>query len=550
VDTKNKQLLISIRNLKQHFPIRGKIVLKANDGVSLDIYEGETVGIVGESGCGKSTLGRTLLQLYRQTDGETIYYGRSIEDIMPEYALDIFKNLEKRCRENKADIARAEKLEEEYQALKADYAAKPDDAKRKPLLAKRVERNEAKKHANTNFLTIVHLVGGFYVADNYSEVTAVLMKYHASAIKIRVLNDEIENVQLEVDEMQYKIDKQLRGASQTKLGNLKTKLARLAGPDMDARKAVRQGFQDQLDKIRERYKGNAEFARYEEYRDEGIDLARLKYNEMRYLRKDMQLIFQDPYSSLNPRLTVGQIISEGPITHKYFKGNDDRSQEYATKVMEDCGLAPYMIHRYPHQFSGGQRQRIGIARALSVKPRFVVCDEAVSALDVSIQSQIINLLQKLKESHNLTYMFISHDLSVIKYISDRVAVMYLGHIVELSPAADLFDNPLHPYTEALLSAIPTTDVSDDKKEMIILEGDIPSPISPPQGCKFNTRCRDCMEICKEIQPDFAEITPGHFVACHKYDEFYKSVTNLVGNEPEVVLQCSDGMGGMGGRSSM
>ena len=522
-ENNTKKPLLSIRNLKQHFPIRGKIVLKANDGVTLDIYEGETIGIVGESGCGKSTLGRTLLQLYKQTDGETIYYGRSIEDIMPDYALDIFKNLEKRCRENKADLARADKLEQEYHALRDDYAAKPDPSKLKPLFAKRAERDEARKNANSDFLAIAHLVGGFYVADNYQEVTDILMKYHAAAIKIRSLNDEIEELQLDIDEMQYKVDKKLRGANQGKLDALKTKLAKLSGPDMEARKAVRRGFQDRLSKIREKYKGNAEFAKYEEYRDEGIDLARLKYKEMRYLRKDMQLIFQDPYSSLNPRLTVGQIVSEGPITHKYFKGNDDRAQEYATQIMEDCGLAPYMIHRYPHQFSGGQRQRIGIARALSVKPRFVVCDEAVSALDVSIQSQIINLLQELKESHNLTYMFISHDLSVIKYISDRVAVMYLGHIVELSSAKDLFDSPLHPYTEALLSAIPTTDVSDDKKEMIILEGDIPSPINPPQGCKFNTRCRDCMEVCKEIQPELVEIRPGQFVACHKYDDFYKSV---------------------------
>jgi len=513
--------LISIRNLKQHFPIRGKTVLKANDGVTIDIYEGETIGIVGESGCGKSTLGRTLLQLYKQTDGETIYYGRSIEDIMPEYVLDIFRNLEKRCRANKAALAHVNKLEKEYQALKDDYTLNQEESKRKLLFRKLAECNEAKKNANANFLTIVHLVGGFYVADNYQEVTDVLMKYHAAAVKIRSLNDKIGDVQLELDEMQYKLDKNLRGANGHKYNNLKVKLAKLSGPDMDGLKAVLRGFQDQLDKIREKYKDKTEFQKYEAYRDEGINLARLKYKEMRYLRKDMQLIFQDPYSSLNPRLTVGQIVSEGPITHKYFKGNDDRAQEYATKIMEDCGLASYMIHRYPHQFSGGQRQRIGIARALSVKPKFVVCDEAVSALDVSIQSQIINLLQELKESHSLTYMFISHDLSVIKYISDRVAVMYLGHIVELSPSEDLFANPLHPYTEALLSAIPTTDVSNSKKEMIILEGDIPSPVNPPQGCKFNTRCRDCMEICHELQPELIELLPGHFVSCHKYDEFYK-----------------------------
>jgi oligopeptide/dipeptide ABC transporter ATP-binding protein len=216
-------------------------------------------------------------------------------------------------------------------------------------------------------------------------------------------------------------------------------------------------------------------------------------------------------------MTVGQIIGEGVVTHNYYEKGDDRLQEYTMGVMEQCGLASYMIHRYPHQFSGGQRQRIGIARALAVKPRFVVCDEAVSALDVSIQSQIINLLQELKESQNLTYMFISHDLSVVKYISDRIAVMYLGNIVELGTSADIFASPLHPYTEALLNAIPTTEEKNES-DLYLLQGDIPSPIRPPKGCKFHTRCRYCTDICKEVTPEFLEQNPGHFVACHHKKE--------------------------------
>ena len=235
--------------------------------------------------------------------------------------------------------------------------------------------------------------------------------------------------------------------------------------------------------------------------------------EMRYLRRDLQLIFQDPYSSLNPRMTLGQIIGEGLQAHGMFKKGDPKMQDYIMEVMEKCGLAPYFIHRYPHQFSGGQRQRIGIARSLAVNPKFVVCDEAVSALDVSIQSQIINLLLDLKEQNNLTYLFISHDLSVIKYISDRIGVMYLGNMVELSTTEKLFEHPYHPYTEALLSAIPTTDV-DKKQEAIILEGDIPSPINPPKGCKFHTRCPYCTEVCEKVTPEFEEVEPGHFVACH------------------------------------
>ena len=234
---------------------------------------------------------------------------------------------------------------------------------------------------------------------------------------------------------------------------------------------------------------------------------------MRKLRSDLQLIFQDPYSSLNPRMTVGQIVGEGMVAHKYYRKNDERMQEGVIKVMEDCGLAPYFIHRYPHQFSGGQRQRIGIARSLAVQPRFVVCDEAVSALDVSIQAQIINLLQDLKEKKNLTYLFITHDLSVVKYISDRIGVMYLGNMVEIAPSDDIFAHPLHPYTEALLNAIPTTD-EDANRNPEILQGDIPSPVNPPKGCKFHTRCKYCTEICTHVAPEFEEVRPNHFVACH------------------------------------
>ena len=348
MDNNNKKALLSVRDLKQYFPVKGKknMFVKANDGISMDIYEGETFGLVGESGCGKSTLGRTILQLYPQTHGKTIYYGRAPEEILPDCAKDAEQN-------------------------------PPDGA----------------------------------------------------------------------------------------------------------------------------------------LCDGGIDLTRLKYNEMRLLRSDLQLIFQDPYSSLDPRMTVGQIIGEGLLAHKFFTRAGQEMQDYIMELMESCGLAPYMIHRYPHQFSGGQRQRIAIARSLALQPKFVVCDEAVSALDVSIQSQILNLLSDLKEKKNLTYLFISHDLSVIRYISDRIGVMYLGNLVELANVDDLFRQPLHPYTDALLKAIPTTDIDKPKSEAI-LEGDIPSPVTPPEGCKFHTRCRYATDICKQVEPVFEETAPGHHVACH------------------------------------
>ena len=247
------------------------------------------------------------------------------------------------------------------------------------------------------------------------------------------------------------------------------------------------------------------------YRD--IDLSRLSKEEMRKLRSELQIVFQDPYSSLNPRFSVGQLISEALVTHKMYARGSRQLEEYTINVMEKCGLQNYFLHRYPHQFSGGQRQRIGIARALALQPKFVVCDEAVSALDVSIQSQIINLLMDLKDSQNLTYLFISHDLSAVKFISDRVAVMYLGNIIELADSDTIFANPMHPYTNVLLEAIPTTDEAS-KKELQVIEGDIPSPVNPPPGCKFHTRCRYATDLCKTDIPTWRELRPRHWVACH------------------------------------
>ena len=237
--------------------------------------------------------------------------------------------------------------------------------------------------------------------------------------------------------------------------------------------------------------------------------------EMRAARTKMQIIFQDPFSSLSPRLPIGEIIGEAVREHNLVpKAEFD---DYVDKVMDECGLQPFQKERYPHEFSGGQRQRICIARALALNPEFVVCDEPVSALDVSIQAQIINLLKDLQEEHNLTYLFISHDLSVVEHISDTVGVMYLGNLVEYGEKKDIFANPLHPYTEALFSAIPIPD-PDAKMNRIVLEGSIPSPADPPKGCKFHTRCSKCMECCKSVEPVQREIEPGHFVACHLYDE--------------------------------
>jgi oligopeptide transport system ATP-binding protein len=331
--SKQQDVLVSVRNLKKHFPIyRGVFrrqvgAVRAVDGVSFEIYKGETLGLVGESGCGKSTAGRTILQLLDPTDGEVIF--------------------------------------------------------------------------------------------------------------------------------------------------------------------------------------------------EDKNLTRLSRGDMRRARRDMQMIFQDPYASLNPRMTVGAIVSEPLEIHGI--GNAGQRRERVEELLRIVGLNPYFVKRYPHEFSGGQRQRIGVARALATNPSFIVADEPISALDVSIQAQVVNLLDDLKSELGLTYLFIAHDLSMVRYISDRVAVMYLGRIVELSSRDKVYDHPLHPYTQALLSAIPIPDPRKEmKRQRIILEGSVPSPANPPSGCRFHPRCAYATEICVEVDPEFRNLgteAAPHRVACHHAEKF-------------------------------
>ncbi|WP_398503963.1 ABC transporter ATP-binding protein [Thermoanaerobacterium thermosaccharolyticum] len=248
-----------------------------------------------------------------------------------------------------------------------------------------------------------------------------------------------------------------------------------------------------------------------------IPVHKMNDETRRKFARKAQMIFQDPYASLNPRMTVGDIIGEGIDIHGLYTGKERRERIY--NLLELVGLNREHANRFPHEFSGGQRQRIGIARAMAIEPEFIVCDEPISALDVSIQAQIVNLLMNLQEEKGLTYLFIAHDLSMVRHISDRVAVMYLGSIAELTQSGELYTNPLHPYTQALLSAVPIPDPEvERKRERIILEGDVPSPINPPSGCRFRTRCKYAMDICSEVTPPLKEVGSGHFVACHLFDK--------------------------------
>jgi oligopeptide transport system ATP-binding protein len=245
---------------------------------------------------------------------------------------------------------------------------------------------------------------------------------------------------------------------------------------------------------------------------EDVDLAELQGGELNRMRRRMQMIFQDPYASLDPRMTVGSIVSEPLEIHRVDSGK--KRTERVRELLDLVGLNPYFISRYPHEFSGGQRQRIGIARALALQPDFIICDEPISALDVSIQAQVVNLLEDLQQQFGLTYLFIAHDLSMVRHISNRMAVMYLGKIVELAGRVELYEHPQHPYTQALISAVPIPDpVADAKRQEIILEGEVPSPANPPQGCNFSTRCPHVMDICLESEPEFKDLGSGHWVAC-------------------------------------
>ncbi|HHW98145.1 MAG TPA: ATP-binding cassette domain-containing protein [Firmicutes bacterium] len=492
----NKKVLIRIRNLTKHFPIKKKSIfqrqqlyVQANDNITLDIYEGETLGLVGESGCGKSTLGRVVLQLYPQTSGTTLYYGRTLEEFKPKYVRRVISQLPSIVTDYERLVA-----EKGQDLLTADFNSLDRSARR----------------VRSRYEDALRIAGGLVLADDLHEVARALEAEYEASTVYAPLAARLVDLEMNRDALEKLSDRTME--ENQRLADCKREIEALM-PQLNRAKQEFETKREVIEKLKERYASKEGFEQLDEMQDDGIDLSKLTASEMRELRRELQVIFQDPYSSLNPRLTVGQLISEALTAHNIFKAGSRMLEQYVLNLMDKCGLQAYTLHRYPHQFSGGQRQRIGIARALAPQPKFVVCDEPVSALDVSIQSQIINLLLDLKEQQKLTYLFISHDLSVVKFISDRVGVMYLGTLVELTTPDEIFENPLHPYTEALLEAIPTTE-DEAKKELTVIEGDIPSPINPPSGCRFHTRCKYATEHCKQVVPEWREMKPGHFVACH------------------------------------
>ncbi len=500
---KERKTLVRVKDLKKYFQVSSKTLfddatyVKANDGITLDIKEGETLGLVGESGSGKSTLGRTLLQLISQTAGTTYYYGKTLEEVAPRYVLQTIKNLEK-------DVKSLESCRIDRRKMKSQLEKAQDEAEIKKA-KQRFDEIDAK--IDNFFDTTVKIFGGLVFSEDLSITSKVVGEWYTVRGEIIKTTKNLNMEELSLSALAEKNEEnsnrgvKVKQKIQALNDQLKTQEAQLAK------------VQVKINDIRKTAVENEKYERYEARKDSGIDLTRLNEKEMRTLRTELQIIFQDPYSSLDPRMTVAQIIGEALVAHGMYKKNTQKLTDYIAEVMEESGLQSYMMHRYPHEFSGGQRQRIGIARALAVNPKFIVADEAVSALDVSIQSQIINLMKELRETRDLTYLFISHDLGVVRYLSDRIAVMYLGDIVELAATNNIFNDTAHPYTEALLGAIPTTEV-ETRGQILPLEGDVPSPVNPPSGCKFHTRCKYATEKCKVDIPEFREIRENHFVACH------------------------------------
>ena len=508
MENKDKKVLFKIRNLKKYFPLKKKgffnkgpgEYVHANESISIDIYEGETLGLVGESGCGKSTFGRTLLQIYEQTEGTTLYYGKTLEELAPEYMGKMIGKIPSKFPNYHKEL---EELNKIYEDLEKSETDEDREKKKKKAMFKRRAIEE-------EYLNMIRIAGGLLASDDLGKV-ANLLNGEYQVLKERA------KVYTAIEEFEQKSQMMVRTWDDYyKILDEDPKYKELKNKADEITKRVEEK-RVEIEAYRDTLRVKEGFDELESQLDTGIDLSELNKEEMRQLRKDLQMIFQDPYGSLDTKMTVGNIIGEGVLGHDLFKSRNEKGyNEYIQETMEKCGLAPYFLHRYPHQFSGGQRQRIGIARALALKPSFIVCDEAVSALDVSIQSQIINLLQDLKEQNNLTYLFITHDLSVVKYISDRIGVMYLGVMVELTDSEKIFENPLHPYTKALLQAIPRTDV-DQGQELAIIEGDIPSAVRPPKGCRFHTRCEYAMDICAHFEPELKDVGDGHFVACHLMD---------------------------------
>ncbi len=505
----DRPVMLELKKLKKYFPVKRGLAIHALEDISFRIYEGEKFGVVGESGCGKSTLGRTILQLYPPTSGACIYHGKTLEEVSPKYVkreIAELLNYQKRAR-----VFYQKSLEVEEHIAKLD---KEKDASTIAALQSRAK--ELRKDASRQLREGSRTVGSLILSEKLPEIAELFSLSEQESERAHA--GILELAKLEAEELEERASHVASDEIVRKIGECRAFIGEHIKKSQGYREKAFEYRGKHILPITGRCLDPAYQAKLDHNYERGINLGKLTGEEMRALRRDMQIVFQDPFASLSPRMPIGEIIGEAVREHKIVERA--AYQAYIDRVMLSCGLQPEQKNRYPHEFSGGQRQRIGIARALAVQPEFIVCDEPVSALDVSIQAQIINMLEKLQHDMGLTYLFIAHDLAVVKHISQRIGVMYLGKIVEITETKELHSHPIHPYTRALLSAIPAFDPKINRaRKRIILEGEIPNALTPPKGCVFSTRCPYAKEICSQQAPELKDVTAGHKVACHFASDF-------------------------------
>ena len=520
-----RKVLLELKKLKKYFPVRRGVSIKALEDVSFSIYEGEKFGVVGESGCGKSTLGRVILQLYPQTSGACIYHGRTRDEMCPKYlAKEIAKlpEYQKKAGEfyqKSLEVdQKAEALKKEIDALSAlgtNKEVRREAALQKQLSALEFKSKELRKDASRQLREGSRTVGSLILCKDLPEVQALFDKAQKETAAASAAIKRFRDL-----EKQYEEARVAGKADQALEEKMEAARAEAHGYAEAAKGFRVKAWQDYHGRdilpITERTLDPAYQAKLDGNYETGINLGKLTREEMRDMRREMQMIFQDPAASLDPRQSIGKSIEEVFVINTDYPAHVRK--EKTMELLEKVGLKREHYYSYPHALSGGQKQRVGIARAIALDTKFVVLDESVSALDVSVQAQILQLLGELSEEKHLTYFFITHDLGVVKHFCDRIVVMYLGNVCELAESKDLFHHPLHPYTDSLLSAVPRLKIGQEHSTESVLEGDVPSAMNPPKGCPFHTRCSKCMEICTQEKPPIVEQEPGHFVACHLYDK--------------------------------
>ncbi len=503
--------LLELKKLKKHFILKRGISLKALEDISFTIYEGEKFGVVGESGCGKSTLGRVILQLYPVTSGACIYYGVPPEELAPKYLRQEIDKLPVYQQKAGEYYKKSLDLDRQAAALEQAGSTSPETLATAGKLWEKSK--EWRKEASRQLREGSRTAGSLILSGDLPKIQELFKQGHR---EMTLAHEALAARARLAAEAEKNRSAGKAGASEQQ--KIEEKMQALLGDAQKHMKSTkelrRQAFEFRgrnISPITERCLDAEYQKKLDSNYETGINLGKLTTHEMRMLRRDMQMIFQDPAASLDPRQSVGKAIEE------VFAINTDLDpetrQEKTMALLEQVGLKREHYFSYPHALSGGQKQRVGIARAIALDPKFVVLDESVSALDVSVQAQILELLNDLSRQKHLTYLFITHDLGVVKYFCDRILVMYLGHICELADSNALFHKPQHPYTASLLNSVPRPVVREGGEEEQVILGEVPSALNPPKGCPFHTRCPKCTDLCREQKPPLLETEPGHYTAC-------------------------------------